>query len=420
MGRVRYRVLGMAVCLAFITYLDRVCISITAPAIMRDLGLTTMQMSFVFSAFTAAYGLFEIPTGWWGDRVGTRRVLMRIVVWWSTFTMATAAAFSYSSLLVIRFLFGIGEAGAWPNVAKTFSRWFPVAERGTAQGIFFMGAHLGAGVTPFLVVALASRFGWRPVFPIFGAIGFVWAAAWYWWFRDDPAEHPSVGEAELLHILDGRVVAAQAGHGGVWSSSLVFLCLMYFTQTYGFYFYITWLPTYLEKQKGLAANQLSLMIGLPMLLSVIADLTGGITTDRMTRRFGLRIGRCVVGGASLFAAGLFVIAGTYVSQPLVSGLLIALAGASANFLLGAAWGACVDIAGNRAGLVGAFMNTAGQVGGVLSPVVFALLTKDNPDWSAPLYLTGALYILGAACWFGIRPERAQTGEGSLAAVQASS
>jgi MFS family permease len=159
------------------------------------------------------------------------------------------------------------------------------------------------------------------------------------------------------------------------------------------------------------------MIGLPMLLSIIADLTGGITTDRMTRRFGLRIGRCLVGGVSLFAAGIFVIAGAYISNPLLSGLLIAMAGASANFLLGAAWGACVDIAGNRAGVVSAFMNTAGQVGGALSPVVFAMLTTGTNDWSMPLYVTGVLYLLGAACWFGVRPERVQIAPGSLAVVE---
>lgn len=233
---IRHRVLGMAVCLAFITYLDRVCIAITAPSIMHELGLTKVQMGYVFSAFTVAYGLFEVPTGWWGDKVGTRSVLMRIVVWWSTFTMATAIAFSYGSLLVIRFLFGIGEAGAWPNVAKTFSRWFPTSERGTAQGIFFMGAHLGGGVTPFLVAWLAARLGWRAVFPIFGSIGFFWAAAWYWWYRDDPAQHKSVREAELQHIRAGQTAVGESDHRGLWNSSILFLCLMYFTQTYGFYF----------------------------------------------------------------------------------------------------------------------------------------------------------------------------------------
>src|SRR5262245_16172608 len=185
-SRVRYRVLGLAVLLAGITYLDRVCISLTAPAMMRDLGLSKVQMSLVFSAFTLAYGIFEIPTGWWGDRIGTRRVLTRIVIWWSSFTIFTAGAFNYVSLLVIRFLFGVGEAGAWPNAAKTFSRWFPVTERGTAQGIFFMGAHLAGGLTPLLVTAMLVRMHWRWVFVVFGAVGFVWAAVWFWWFRDEP------------------------------------------------------------------------------------------------------------------------------------------------------------------------------------------------------------------------------------------
>src|SRR4029079_6354507 len=141
-SRDRYQVLALTVVLAGITYLDRVCIAQTADDMMRELGLSKKQMGFVFSAFTIAYALFEIPTGAWGDRIGPRRLLTRIVVWWSSFTIATSAAFNYASLLAVRFLFGMGEAGAFPNVSKTFSRWFPLAERGTVQGIFFAGAHM--------------------------------------------------------------------------------------------------------------------------------------------------------------------------------------------------------------------------------------------------------------------------------------
>src|SRR6478736_3363196 len=172
--RTRYRVLAFTVALAGITYLDRVCIAQTAQDMMRELSLSKQQMSFVFSAFTIAYAVFEMPTGAWGDRIGTRRLLTRIVVWWSSFTIATAAAFNYTSLLVVRFLFGMGEAGAFPNVSKTFSRWFPLTERGTAQGIFFAGAHLGGGLTPLLVAALLNVMPWRMVFVAFGAVGFVW------------------------------------------------------------------------------------------------------------------------------------------------------------------------------------------------------------------------------------------------------
>src|SRR6201985_507080 len=172
----RSRVLAMTVALAFLTYMDRVCISVTAPAIVHDLRLSNVQMGFVFSAFTAAYALFEISTGWWADRIGSRRVLTRIVTWWSIFTGLTAAAWNFPSLLALRALFGAGEAGAWPTVARALSRWFPARERGTAQGIFFMGAHLGGGLAPIVVTAIALRLGWRAAFPSLSLLGFAWAA----------------------------------------------------------------------------------------------------------------------------------------------------------------------------------------------------------------------------------------------------
>ena len=404
---IRCRVLAMAVLLAGITYLDRVCISVAAPDIMRDLRLNRVQMSLVFSAFTLAYALFEIPTGWWGDRAGSRRVLTRIVVWWSSFTILTGAAFNYASLLATRFLFGMGEAGAWPNVARTFSRWFPQSERGTAQGIFFMGAHLAGGLTPLLVTAMLVHLPWRAMFAIFGSVGFFWAAAWYRWFRDDPAEHPSVAAAERQLIESGRVKAhsldLRQWRPLLANRTVLALCGMYFTQTYGFVFYVTWLPTYLKAARGFSSTTLGVLAGLPLTLSVLADLFGGLTTDRLTRRHGLRAGRAWVGGGSLLAAGLLLIAGTLAPDPVLAAVLISLAAASSNFLLGASWGTCIDIGGGNAGVVSAAMNTAGQIGGVLSPVVLALVVERFASWSAPLYLTGGLYMLGALCWLWVDP-----------------
>src|SRR5262245_20593237 len=261
-SRVRYRALAFTVALAGITYLDRVCISQTAGDIRRDLSLSKEQMGLVFSAFTIAYAIFEMPTGAWGDRIGTRRLLTRIVVWWSSFTIATAAAFNYVSLLLVRFLFGMGEAGAFPNVSKTFSRWFPLTERGRAQGIFFAGAHLGGGLTPLIVTYMLMIMPWRMVFVVFGAIGFVWAVAWYLWFRDDPADHQEVGHEELTLIQAGRKVEgshrldASVLRQVFQNRSLIALCLMYFTQAYGFYFNITWLPTYLEKARNFKSTEL--------------------------------------------------------------------------------------------------------------------------------------------------------------------
>ena len=401
----------MTVLLGMITYLDRTCISVTAPNIMKDLGLSQIQMGFVFSAFTLAYALFEMPSGWWGDRVGTRRVLTRIVTWWSTFTMLTGAAWSYAALLATRFLFGAGEAGCWPNVTRTFSRWFPLAERGTAQGFFFMGAHLAGGFTPLVVTALLGRMSWRLLFVVFGSVGFLWAGFWRYWFRDEPAQHSAVRAGELEWIEKGRTMpAGRAGGGTPWRALLsnrmtVLLCLMYFTQGYGFNFYVTWLPTYLKNVRGFASVSLGLFAGLPLCFSVLADLAGGIATDRLTRRFGLRVGRASVGAFSLVAAGLCIIAGTSAANPYSSALLIALEGAAANFLLPAAWGSCIDLGGPHAGTLSGAMNTAGQIGGFLSPMIVGVFVQWFGSWSAPLYLTAALYLVGAVCWAGIDPSR---------------
>ncbi|MEZ5351410.1 MAG: MFS transporter [Bryobacteraceae bacterium] len=410
--RTRYKVLGLAMLLAGITYLDRICIAITAPRMMEDLGLSKGQMGFVFSAFTLAYAIFEIPTGHWGDKLGTRRVLTRIVLWWSTFTILTATAFSYGSLLCLRFLFGAGEAGAWPNVARTFSRWFPLADRGTAQGIFFMGAHLAGGLTPAIVTALLAYFHWRALFVLFGLIGFVWALVWWRWFRDEPSEHPQVNTAERELIEMGRVPAAS--HELTWArwkellsnSSVLGLCAMYFTQSYGFMFYITWLPTYLKTERGFTDPfTFSVLSGLPLTFSVAADLFGGIMSDRMSRRYGLRLGRALVGGGSLFLAGLLLIAGVWTANPVAAAILIGLGGGMSAFLLGAAWGTCLDIGGNHSGVVSAAMNTSGQVGAFICPILVGQMVQLYNNWTFPIYLTGVLYCLGALCWAFIDPKR---------------
>ena len=351
-SHVRHRVAALTALVGMITYLDRTCISVTAPNMMKDLGLTQIQMSFVFSAFTLAYAIFEIPSGWWGDRVGTRRVLTRIVTWWSTFTMLTGAAWSYASLLVTRFLFGAGEAGCWPNVIRTFSRWFPLSERGTAQGFFFMGAHLAGGFTPLLVTVMLGRMSWRWLFAIFGSVGFVWAAFWRYWFRDEPAQHAAVRAGELEWIEKGRRINQDPRDDGT-----------------------PW--------KTLLASR----------------------TAVLTRRFGLRIGRAAVGAGALLAAGGCLMAGTSTPNSYTSALLIALGAAAANFMLPAAWGSCIDLGGPHAGTLSAAMNTSGQSGGVLSPMIVGLSVQWFGSWSAPLYLTAALYVAGAVCWGWIDPTR---------------
>jgi len=407
--RTRYRAAGFLLLLAAVTYLDRVCISVLAPEIARDLSLTKVQMSFVFSAFAISYAGFEIVTAWWGERIGPRRILTRIVTWWSCFTVGTSCAWNYSSLLAIRFLFGAGEAGAWPNAALAYSRWTPVRERGRAQGFFFAAAHLSGGLTPLLVAAMLPVMSWRAIFVTFGMFGFLWAATWFRWFRDEPRDHPGVNLAEAELIETERRIAAHhkggrgAGRALAASPSVWSLCLAYFSNSYGSYFVMTWLPTYLAEQRGFQKEALSVFSGLPLLLSVLGDISGGAVTDFLTRRFGLRVGRSgvAVAGYALAAAAMF--ASVFSADPGVAASLIAVAVAASMFTLSASWAACMDIGAEHTALVSASMNTTGQIGSVLSPVITGWVVTRFTDWQVPLLIMGGLYALSAILWMFVNP-----------------
>jgi len=368
-------------------------------------------MSYVFSSFTLAYAAFEIPTAWWADRIGSRAVVTRIVAWWSSFTILTAAAFSYPSLLALRFLFGVGEAGTWPNATRVFSRWIPARERGIVQGVFFAGAHLSGSLTPALVLWLSGFLSWRQIFVACGTVGFAWAAGWHGWFRDEPADHPSVSAEERDMILRERDLPAheesEAGsfaavfrHPGSW-----LLCLMYVSNTYGSYFLITWLPTYLEKVRGFSKTELAVFAGLPLMLSVPADIFGGLTTDWLTRRFGPRLGRCSVGFTGYAVAGAAMAVAARSDHARTAGVLIAVAAAASMFTLAPSWAGCIDIGGRRSGVLSAAMNTSGNIGGMLSPIVLAYLVRAFSDWTIPLDVLAGLYFVSAVCWLVIRPDR---------------
>jgi MFS transporter, ACS family, glucarate transporter len=426
--RIRYRVVAFTTSLAALTYLDRVCISIVAPNIMRDIRLTTIQMGYVFSAFTLAYALFEIPTASWADRIGSRRVVTRIVLWWSAFTLMTAAAFNYTALLVIRFLFGVGEAGAWPNAARVFTRWIPARERGRAQGIFFAGAHLSGGLTPILVTYLATFLNWRAIFLLFGLIGAAWALSWFWWFRDEPRDHPSVDAVERDLIENSRgLVSTHGDHasGTRWKDiaqtpSLLPLCLQYFANTYGFYFFITWLPAYLMHARGLKSIELATFAGMPLLLSVFADITGGVTTDFISRRFGTKAGRCGLSAVAYLLAAVAMLTGALAANGHTAGFLIALGGAASMFTLASAWATAIDLGRENSAVLSATMNTAGQVGGMLSPVVLAYIVDRLGNWNLPLEILAGLYLMAAVCWILINPERADSSQPPAKVLQTGS
>jgi sugar phosphate permease len=408
--RVRYRVLRMAFLLAIVTYLDRVCISIAAPFIMEDLGLTLVQMTGVFSAFTVAYSLFEIPSGWLGDVIGPRRVLTRIVLWWSAFTMLTGLAQGLRSLVVIRFLFGAGEAGAFPNVVRSFSMWFPARERGMANGVLFFGSRLGGAITAPVALLLIQQWGWRPSFIIFGTVGVVWAIAWYRSYRDRPRDHPGVDQTELAWIEQDEARHDEPVTPTPWkhlltSRNLYAICAMYFAFGYGLYFYFTWLPTYLIRELGFSLLTGGLFASLPFLLAGAANLAGGWYTDRLARSRGLRHARVTLGFLAFSTCAALILASTAVGAPVSKALLLAFALASADFALSACWAVCLDVGSNHAGVVTGFMNTFGNLGGLVGPVVVGLMVDRLGSWTLPLYVTAAVYAAGALAWLAIDPTR---------------
>jgi MFS family permease len=408
MAPVRLKVLGFAFTLTAITYLDRICISAAAPYMMADLGLTALQMSVVFSAFTLSYSLFEVPSGWLGDVRGPRRVLTRIVLWWSAFTMLTGAVQGFRSLVAVRFLFGAGEAGAFPNMARSLSQWFPQRERGRANGAMLLGSRVGGMVSVPLALMVIAGWGWRWSFVVFGFVGVVWAAAWQMWYRDRPEEHPSITPQEVAWIRqDGD--APTAHPATPWralfrSRNLYAICAMYFAFGYGLYFYFTWLPTYLIKVLGFSTLAGGLFAALPFLLAGLADVGGGWLTDRLSRRFGLRIGRCYLGFAAFMLCALLLFGSTVAAGAVTKAVLLAFALASADLALSAAWAAPLDIAPQHAGVMTGWMNTLGNLGGFVGPLVVGYSLDRWQSWTIPFYLTAAIYAFGALAWLFVDPE----------------
>ena len=415
MTRVRYRVLRLAFFLAIVTYLDRICISIATPFIMQDLGLTLVQMSTVFGAFTLAYSLFEVPSGWLGDTVGPRRVLTRIVLWWSAFTMLTGAAQGLRSLVAIRFLFGAGEAGAFPNAVRSFSQWFPSRERGMANGVLFLGSRLGGAITAPIALLLIQRWGWRLSFVVFGAFGIVWALVWYRSYRDRPSEHPDVDQEELAWIEQDSITpdsqlptpthTPTPWRNLLTSPNLYAICAMYFAFGYGLYFYFTWLPTYLIRELRFSLLAGGFFSSLPFLLAGAANITGGWCTDALARTRGLRVARVMLGFSAFSLCAVLILGSILVPTPVAKATMLALALASADFALSACWAVCLDVAPSHAGVVTGFMNTFGNLGGLIGPLVVGLIVDRLGSWTLPLYVTAGVYFAGAVAWLAINPNR---------------
>lgn len=416
---VRYKVLAFLCVLAFILYVDRICISQAVKKIEADLEIQHDHMTWVLMAFTLSYALFEVPMGWWGDKYGSRGVLTRIVTWWSAFTALTGAAMGLPSLIVIRFLFGAGEAGAVPNSACVLSRWFPIEQRGMAQGIVNAAMQFGGAFSPILTAHLIEGIGWRWTFVVLSIPGILWGLAFWAWYRDDPQTHPLVNEAERQLILAGTNRSsgehppipwrAVLTHPQVWMLGFILSCT-----AFNSYLYFSWYPTYLKEARGCSEIEAGWLASIVLAGGAIGCLSGGFLIDWLTRTTGDRFrSRRRLCASSLMMASLSLLIGKHCDTPLIATLWTAGSLMGTVLTLASWWGSVSDLSGRHLGALFGLMNSLGGMGALASQSFagnYAAWTKGRgftgrDQWDAIFFVYSGVLFIGAMTWLLVDTRR---------------
>jgi MFS transporter, ACS family, glucarate transporter len=398
--RVRYIVLGLTIAAYMITYIDRVVISSAVPSIQKEFGFSIVTMGWILSSFQWAYALFQIPGGWLGDRIGPRRAMTLIVTWWSLFTCFTVFAWSAASMALIRFLFGMGEAGAFPIATRSLSRWMLPTERGFAQGATHAGSRLGGAITPVLVVLIIVRYGWRAAFVCCGVLGLIWAAVWFWYYRDTPDEHASVNteERELIRSSLELARGAKSLQSVSWkcilsSPQMWILSAMYFCYAYNLSVYLVWFPKYLNDHRGFNLKQMGFYASLPLLAGVVGDVFGGWFSDRLAKWTGnLKMARRSVGAGGFLLSALCIVPACLTTNSLTSVWLSCLAMFALESTVGVSWAITLDIGADSAGAVSALMNTWGNIGGAIASALSAYLVVLR-GWNTPFLVMAGFSVV---------------------------
>lgn len=411
--RKRYAVVALLAVVSVITFMDRTAIAVLAPWIRRDLHIGAAKWGWVLSAYVIAYGIFEIPSGALGDRNGQRRELTRIATWWSAFTALTGVGSRFFELVIVRFCFGIGSAGAYPNAAGVLWRWLPARERARGQGVVWGASRLGGALAPLLLVPLAVTLGWRVVFWVLAVVGALWAVFWWRWYRDDPAEQPGIAAAELAEI---GVASGRDRHGGgAWRRLLGLKQLWLIVLAYGCYgcgtwFYFNWFPSWLLHAGHLSLREMGIYASFPFFLGMVSNVIGGTICDRLSMRIGLRTAsRAMTFGCLAIGAVLLFLMSLARSHGAVIGLSSA-GFAVMDLMLPAAWAMCMSIGGPHGGLATGMMNTAGQAGGVLCTLVFGYIVAASGNYELPLQVVAAMVLIAAVvfsrvdCTAGLSPD----------------
>jgi len=397
--RVRYIVLLLTVAAYFITYLDRTLLSAAAPSIQKEFGFSLQTLGWVLASYQFAYALFQIPGGWLGDRFGPRLALAGVVVWWSAFTAFTTLTWSVASLAVVLFLFGMGEAGAFPIATRSLSCWILPSERGFAQGATHAGSRFGGAITPVIATTLIAGYGWRFPFLVFAVPGLLWAALWFWYYRDSPAEHKSVNEKERT-LIESAVGGARKGAAHIpWAAILRsprtwLLSAMYFCYGVIVILFITWFPKYLSAARGLNLQQMGIYASFPLAAAVVGDICGGWFSDLILKRTGrITFARRSVAATGFFIAGLTIPIAVLVANPTISILFFSLSLFAIELTVGNSWAVTLDIGGSYAGSVSAVMSMFGNIGGGVYAVLMGYIVTAF-GWQAAFFGLASFAILG--------------------------
>jgi MFS transporter, ACS family, glucarate transporter len=427
---VRWSLIFWLFMLSAVAFLDRVNISIAGGSLAAAYNLSNVQLGWVFSSFLAGYAIFQTPGGRLADRLGPRRVLAGGVIWWGIFTALTASVPSQITgalwlFVSTRFLLGAGEAVMYPASNQFVARWIPVQERGIANGWIFAGVGAGAGLSPPLITYIMLHYGWRASFWICAVIGLLAGLIWFIWAKDDPGQHSSVSASELEYIRQGISTGKTDNKDQrliAWTSILKSrevwaITVSYFSFGYVAWIFFSWFYLYLAQVRNLNLKASAFYAMLPFLAMAACCPLGGFISDRLTKRFGARVGRCYLAAVVILLAGVFLVMGSEVHGARLASVVLA-GGAGALYLAQSSfWSVTAGLAGSSSGSVSGFMNMGAQIGGMVTASLTPFIASRF-GWTASFLVAAALCLFGALAWMIVDPERAIHASEPAAVVKA--
>jgi len=407
----RYKMVFGTFLLAMIVLFDRILLSVAKDPVAESLALSDKQMGWAMSIFALGYALFQTPAGLFADKFGPRKILTAVVALWSIFTALTGAVWNYLVLLIVRFLFGAGEAGAFPGMARAIYSWIPLQERGIVNGINFSGGRIGAAFALPMVAWLMDLVGWRMTFMILGAVGLLWGVIWYLWFRDNPEDHVGMSkeEVDFIHEHTNRSSKeeekAKIDFGKLFKSKQMWLLMgQYFSSNFTFFFCLTWLFPHLKLKYNLDALEAGFYASAPLIFGALGNWFSGFLVDYIYKRNKWALSRKIPAIIGFVLASVGIVASVYMEEVTPAIIFISIAVFGADMTLSPSWSACVDIGKQFSGAVSGTMNMAGNIGSFLTALAFPYLLDMTGSEVPFFYLAAGLNVLAIFLWMAVKPQ----------------